>query len=106
MNGPLILAVTPEQFGVDAKAWIEVGSALLYLLIEKVGILIIAAFGLIKTFRTQDVELRQDLQAVKERQDRQGDRLDQVALAVPPVGAPANGNGTHRTNATNGEPAE
>lgn len=86
------LAITPEQFAGETKLWIEAGSAILDLLIVKIGILAIAVYGLLKIFRTQDAELRAalktEIQGVKERQDRQGDLIDQVALAVPPAGGP------------------
>jgi hypothetical protein len=91
-NLGVVLAVTPEQFAVETKAWIEAGATVLDLLIVKIGILAIAFYGLLKVFRTQDAALKSEIQAMKERQDRQGNRIDQVALAVPPIGVPDNGN--------------
>lgn len=79
--------MTPDQFLLEGKAWIEAASGVLDVLIVKLGILIIAAFGLVKTFKAQDRALHAEIETIKARQDRQSNRIDTVALAVtPPVG--------------------
>lgn len=77
----LIVALTAEQFGESGRAWVENVSAVLDVTIAKVGVLGLAVIAVWQNLRTRA--------EVKERLDRQGARIDQVALATAPNGAAA-----------------
>lgn len=75
--------VGPEMFQNRGIAWAKAIGAFIGECISQFGISLVAIFALIKLIRTSGVV--DEVQKMKERQDRQGDRLDKVALAVPAV---------------------
>lgn len=77
-HAPLeLFGIGPEMLADRGKAWVEAIAVVLETLIAKIGVLILAALAVRKTILSNA--------EVKERLDRQGERLDQVALAVPPA---------------------
>ncbi len=87
MNGNL-LVMTAEQFAKSGKAWVEAMSAVLNSLIAQFGILAAAALGVWKSISTKAEltgKIQEAKQEISERLDRQGQRIDTVALAVPNV---------------------
>lgn len=84
----LILSITADQFAQQGDAWVKAIAGVLNSLIGQVGILGLAAIGVYKSLSGK-AEL-------KERMDRQGERIDSIALAVP---AAVNGNGMKIQNA-------
>lgn len=71
----------PELWSDRAKAWVEAIALVLDILVSKVGVLGLAIIAVWQNLRAKA--------EIKERLDRQGERIDQVALAVPPVGMSA-----------------
>jgi hypothetical protein len=82
------IAITAEEFATQGDAWVKAIAGLLNSVIGQVGILGLAAIGVWKSLSG-----KADL---KERLDRQGERIDNIALAVP---ATTNGNGVKIDNA-------
>ena len=70
-----LLAMTAQEFGANGRAWVEAVSSVLDVSIAKVGVLGLALIAVYQNLRTRA--------EMKERLDRQGERIDQVALAVP-----------------------
>lgn len=72
-----LFGIGPEMFADRGKAWVEALAIVLETMIAKIGVLILAALAVRKTILSNN--------EFKQRLDRQGKRLDQVALAVPPA---------------------
>jgi hypothetical protein len=77
-----VFGIGPEMFQDRMIAWTKAFSEWLKTLIGELGVILLAVYALKKTLSTQG--------EMKERLDRQGERIDAVALAVPAatVGAP------------------
>lgn len=84
-----IWGMGPELWADRAKAWVEAIALVLDILVAKVGVLGLAIIAVWQNLRAKA--------EIKERLDRQGERIDQVALAVPPIGAPAANGGPPKT---------
>ena len=81
-----MFAITAQEFGENGRAWVENISTVLDVTIAKVGVLGLALLAVYQNLRSQA--------EVSKRLDRQGARIDQVALATVPTSQPANGAGT------------
>lgn len=75
-----INGVGPELFADRAKAWVEALAVVLDILIAKIGVLGLAIIAVWQNLRKSAIP-----QEVKERLDRQADRIDKVALSVPTI---------------------
>ncbi len=79
--------MAPDAFLIAGKAWIEATFGVLDMLVAKVGIEALAIIAVWQNVRGK-IHLRAAIAENKERLDRQGERIDQVALATPPPPAP------------------
>jgi hypothetical protein len=75
-----IFGMGPELWADRAKAWVEAIALVLDVLVAKVGVLGLAIIAVWQNFKAKAA-----IRETKERLDRQGERIDQVALAVPPA---------------------
>ena len=82
------LAVAPDEFFVTGKAWIEATSGLLKILIAELGVIVLALFALRKTILT-NAQLEETKAAIEKRLDRQGDKINEVAIAAQTAPAEA-----------------
>lgn len=76
-----ILGLTAEQVAVNGKGWVEAIAQIVGAIIAQIGILGLALLGAFKTLRQQIP------QEIVDRLDRQGKRIDDVAMNSVPVGA-------------------
>jgi hypothetical protein len=79
-----IFALTAESFGDQGRAWVEAVSGIFDVAIAKIGVLGLAAIAVYQNLRTKVA-----IKEVKARQDRQAERIHEVALAVPATAAAA-----------------
>lgn len=86
-----IVQWTPEWVLDRGKAWIDTVGGLLETAIAKIGVIAMALIALISNIRTRALQERMnekldkqkaDVEAMKDRQDRQAKRIDNVALAA------------------------
>ena len=78
MNLPMhFLALTPDQFGASADAWLNV----LLKLVGTLGVLAVAVVSTVALIKSKMVETR--LVEQDKRMDRQGDKIDNVMLNTP-----------------------
>lgn len=82
-----INGVGPELFADRAKAWVEAFAVVFDILIAKIGVLGLAIIAVWQNLRKSAIP-----QEVKERLDRQADRIDKVALSVPTIPLAQHGN--------------
>lgn len=75
----------PEMFSNRGLAWVKAISEILTALIGTVGVVGLAALAVVQNLRKQAISPE-----VKERIDRIGQRVDNVALAVDPALVQAN----------------
>jgi hypothetical protein len=75
----ILLALTAQEFGTNGRDWVEAISGVLDVTIAKVGVLGLAIIAVYQNLKSRA--------EIKERLDRQGERIDQVALATPPAGS-------------------
>jgi hypothetical protein len=94
----MTLALTAQEFGENGRAWVEAVSSVLDVTIAKVGVLGLAVIAVI-----QNLQARAAIRENKERLDRQGERIDQVALAVPVAANGAAGAGRPASPEAKGE---
>lgn len=76
-----ILGVGPEMFQDRGIAWIKACAAVLNELIASVGIIAVAIILMVKNVRNTDLKDRLD--RVGERTDKNSEQIASVALAVP-----------------------
>lgn len=76
----LFLGLAPDSFAIYGKAWIEAIFAVLDILIAKIGVEALAALAVWQNIKTR--ALKERLEEQNARLDRQGKRLDAVALAT------------------------
>jgi hypothetical protein len=88
MTALLGLGLTPEQFSAVGKGWIEAVATVLMSAIAQFGIIgaaAILAWQQVKTKARLEAKIETTKKEMSERLDTQGDRITNVAMAVPPV---------------------
>lgn len=80
-----LFGMGPEMFSNRGLAWVKAISEILTALIGTVGVVGLAALAVVQNLRKQAISPE-----VKERIDRIGQRVDNVALAVDPALVQAN----------------
>lgn len=79
-----LIALAPDSFMIEGKAWVEAIAAVLDVLIAKLGVLALAIFALRKTILT-NAHIDEKTDKLEARINRQGDRINEVALATSPA---------------------
>ncbi len=79
--------MAPDAFLITGKAWVEATFGILDVLIAKLGVEALAVIAVWQNVRGK-IHITAAIKENKERLDRQGARIDAVALAAVPAVAP------------------